>query len=483
MAPLAQKSTAVHILLFLFIGLFVGLALAFTADLPNKALFVIVGGLAFPFMLLLVKDLRRFLMLGAVFTMPIHLDVNFMHIFERQAGASTAGVSLSDILVIGLFIIWLIEIASQDHPYSVFFAKITLPAILFFEAAALTMLWAPRLDLAFMEVFRMFKVLFLYLVLINHIRDEDDLRLVVWALIGTLAFQGIISGLQIARGGRIGLQFLGEAPPDPDSDGSLWRVMGTLGHPNKLATYIESLILLCLGAFLVEQKKYLRYIAIAVFSLAMATLIMTGTRGAWIGFIVSFGVFIFFSLRNKHINIKMVVKPAITAVLAMALIVVAFSNMMSERLFGDDYGSAASRIPMFHIAVNIIAAHPIGGVGINNYQVKMREYNDSVRAMRYTTIPRPVHNMYLLVAGETGFIGLSMMLLLLASLFATLLKTVSSSSSLIAVTSICILGGIVAFSVHGMVDKHPPGGYAPFYAMMAVAVAANLIDHRRRSQS
>ena len=177
----------------------------------------------------------------------------------------------------------------------------------------------------------------------------------------------------------------------------------------------------------------------------------------------------------------MVIKPAITAVLAMAIVVFAFSDMMTERLFGDDYGSAASRIPMFQIAVNVIAANPIGGVGINNYQVNMREYNDSVRAMQYTTIPRPVHNMYLLVAGETGFIGLSMMLLMLVSVIATLLKTVSSSSSLVAITSICILGGITAFCIHGMVDKHPPGGYAPFYALMAVAVSAYLIDRRRRS--
>ena len=483
MAALSQKNNSVQILLFLCIGLFVGLALSYAAGMPNKGLFVIVGGLGFPFMLLLVKDLRRFLMIGAIFSIPIHLDVNFMHIFERQAGASTAGVSLSDIFVLGLLLIWLIEIASRDRPYTVFFARVTLPAILYFEAAALTMLWAPRLDLAFMEVFRMFKVLLLFFMLINHIRDEEDLRIAVWALIGTLAFEGLISGLQIIKGGRLGLDFLGEAPPDPDGDASLWRVMGTLGHPNKLATFIESLLLLCLAAFLVEKKKILRYVAIVVFGLGLITLIMTGTRGAWIGFIMAFAVFLFFSLRNRHIDMKMIVKPAITAVLLMALVVVAFSDMLTERIFGDDYGSAASRIPMFQIAFNVISAHPIGGVGINNYQVNMREYNDSVRAMRYTTIPRPVHNMYLLVTGETGFVGFAMMMLMLFSLLATLLKTVSSSSPLIALTSICILGGITAFCVHGMVDKHPPGGYAPFYAMMAVAVSAYLIDRRRRSRS
>ena len=478
MLRLAQKSIPIQIALFLCIGLFMGLALSRVADLPNKMLFAIVGGLAFPFVLLVVKDLRRFMMVGAVIAIPFHLDVNFMHVFERQAGAATAGISMVDIFVLGLLLIWLLELASQDHPYAVFFARIALPAILYLEAAVLSMLWAPRLDLAFMEVFRMLKVLLLFFMLINHIRDKDDLRIVVWALISTLAIQGVISGLQIIKGGRLGLEFLGEAPIDPDEDVSLWRVMGTLGHPNKLATYIESLLLLCLGAFLFERKKILRYAAIGVFSLALAVLIMTGTRGAWIGFILAFAVFIFFSLRNRHINVRMIIKPAITAVLAMAVVGFAFSDMMSERIFGDDYGSAASRIPMFQIALNVIAAHPIGGVGINNYQVNMREYNDSVRAMRYTTIPRPVHNMYLLTAGEIGIIGFAMMLLMLISLVSILVKTASSPSTLLSITAICLLGGITAFCVHGLVDKHPPGGYAPFYTMMAMAVAAYLIDQR-----
>ena len=154
------------------IGAFVGFAVSFVADMPNKAFFVVIIGLAFPFMILLVKDLRRFLIAATIFTMPIHLDINFMHIFERQAGASTAGVSITDILMLGLLLIWLIEIASEDRPYAVFFARVTIPAILYLEAATLTMLWAPRLDLAFMEVFRMIKVLLLFIILINHRFDD-----------------------------------------------------------------------------------------------------------------------------------------------------------------------------------------------------------------------------------------------------------------------------------------------------------------------
>lgn len=483
MLTVSRKNRSAQIFLFLLIGAVVGLVMSYAADMPNKVFFVIILGLAFPFATLLIQDLRRFLIVATILTLPIHFDINFMHVFERQAGAATAGISLTDIFLLGLFLIWIVELASEDRPYAVFFARLSIPAILYFEAAALSMLWAPRLDLAFMEVFRMFKVFLLYLILINHIRDKQDLRLAVWALMGTVAFEGLIAGMQIIKGGRLGLAFLGEAPPDPDGDSSMWRVMGTLGHPNKLATYIESLLLLSVGMFLVEKKKILRFVSLAIFSLGSVTLIMTGSRGAWIGFLLAFFVFIFFALRNKTINVRALFKPTLAALLILVVVGVAFSDMLQERIFGDDYGSAASRIPMIKIAINIISEHPVGGVGINNYQVNMREFNDAIESLRYTTIPRPVHNMYLLVAGETGFIGFFMMMLLLIALVRTLIQTAASKVPLLSVTSICILGGLCAFCVHGLVDKHPPGGYAPFYAMMAIAASAYLIDRRHHTSN
>jgi len=195
MLTVSRKNRSAQIFLFLLIGAVVGLVMSYAADMPNKVFFVIILGLAFPFATLLIQDLRRFLIVATILTLPIHFDINFMHVFERQAGAATAGISLTDIFLLGLLLIWIVELASEDRPYAVFFARLSIPAILYFEAAALSMLWAPRLDLAFMEVFRMFKVFLLYLILINHIRDKQDLRLAVWALMGTVAFQGLIAGI------------------------------------------------------------------------------------------------------------------------------------------------------------------------------------------------------------------------------------------------------------------------------------------------
>ena len=61
---------------------------------------------------------------------------------------------------------------------------------------------------------------------------------------------------------------------------------------------------------------------------------------------------------------------------------------------------------MFQIAFSVIEAHPLGGVGVNNYAVVMQEHDNTILGRRFGTMRRPVHNIYLLITGETGFIGL-----------------------------------------------------------------------------
>jgi len=465
-----KNSALGHVILFTGVGVAAGMVLFVALGYSLEFLLLAAAGIAGLAILIAVKDWRRFLLMGAVFTIPLQIDVNFMHSFEYQAGASTAGISLSDLFLFGLLLVNFLEMAIQKKTTAAFFAVISVPAILYFEMAVLSMVWAPRLDLAFMEVFRMFKVLLFYFVLIANVRSARDLRLVLWVLCASLAFQSIIAMLQTWKGGLLGLSFLGEAVPDPDRDVTVWRVMGTLGHPNKLATFVELLISICLALFVIEKSK-LKFFSFVIFLAAMMTLIMTGSRGAWISVMLAFVIFFILGILNPKIQLKSLVKPLLILMVVLVIASAAFFDMLKERISGDDYGSAMSRIPMIHIALNVISAHPFTGVGINNYQEKMREYNNSLLARQFTTIPRPVHNMYLLVAGELGIFGFFFMLwMVLAGIFV-LLDIVASPNPFYALTAISLFCGIAAFSVHGMVDKHPPGSYVLFYVLLALAAA------------
>jgi O-antigen ligase len=144
------------------------------------------------------------------------------------------------------------------------------------------------------------------------------------------------------------------------------------------------------------------------------------------------------------------------------------SDIINRRVRGEDYGSALSRIPMIQIALNLIEAHPVGGVGLNNYAVVMGEYDNTILGRRYKSIHRPVHNTYLLIAGETGILGLAAFLLLVFSIAAVLLRAMRSDDALHSLFALALACGFTAFFLHGLVDKHSPGGNPLFYLLLSL---------------
>jgi len=479
---IARKVISFQFMLFLLLGVILGLSIATIAELPNRLMTVVLLGIAFPFIAVIAGDVRRFLMAAIVFTIPLSIDVNLHHSFENQAGAATLGIALRDVFVLLLLFWWLVELASSEERPFRFFSRTTVPAIAYFEACLLTLLWAPRMDLAMLELVQMFKVLILYFVVANQIRDKRDLRLIAWVLIASVCFESAIAVVQMVTGKSLALGFLGEMQIKSRDMEKLMRAGGTLGHPNRLAMYLELLLPLCLGFFWSETIKRNRILVIGIFGLGLAALIMTGSRGAWVGVLFSLVVFFYMLHRNRQVNIRSVIGPAFLALLILGSLAFGFSDYIERRVSGEDYGSAVSRIPMFQIALSVIEAHPLGGVGINNYTIKMREYNDTILGRRFKTFARPVHNMYLLIAGETGVLGLTMFLWLLFGLTSSILAAVKVGDLQISILATSLFTGLIAFLIHGLVDKHPPGGYPLFYCLMAIAAAIYQKSRQLQSQ-
>ncbi len=464
--------------LFLAGGLLVGLLVIRFSDLPGRFASVAILALAFPFIAMMAADFRRFLLMAITLSLPIALDVNIKHLFENQAGAATIGVSVRDVLVVVLLLWWIVETVVMKKRHFHFFPRITVPAFLYLEACILTLLWAPRSDLAIMEIVQMSKALILYFIVANQLRSEDDIRLVLRVLTATVLLEGALAVLQLISGRSLALDLLGEMQVDTGEYGRLERVGGTLGHPNRLAMYLELLLPLCFGLSLLEKKRSLRFFAGLSFGFGLTGLILTGSRGGWIGVLIAMLMFFFLLVRNRHVALGRILRLAVFFLIILSSVGLLFSETIENRLFGDDYNSAIGRIPMFQIAWSIIQDHPFGGVGINNYAVNMREYNDTLIGRRFTTIARPVHNMYLLIAGETGLLGLSLFLWLLIVTLATLVKCFRSRSAFVSISAISILAGLCAFFIHGFVDKHPPGGNAQFYLLLALTAALYVLPDR-----
>ena len=142
-------------------------------------------------------------------------------------------------------------------------------------------------------------------------------------------------------------------------------------------------------------------------------------------------------------------KAPIVILAVAALLYLPFHSLISQRLVGDDKGSAEARIPLMRLAFRMIADNPVLGVGIDNFTVAMDRYLTSEfrRAWLFT-----VHNKYLLVLAEIGILGLLAYVAFLLGTLRTGWKCWRLQNPLLSPLALGFVGGITGNMVHQTVD-------------------------------
>jgi hypothetical protein len=129
------------------------------------------------------------------------------------------------------------------------------------------------------------------------IQDQRDLELCWWALALALGGESLIALMQYISGNTLGLAFLGELQIEGEMVTSLQRVGGTLGHPNRLAWFLEILLPLTLGLVLLARTRIAWYTALVSFILGCSAMILTGSRGGWISTLVALTFFMVIAVK------------------------------------------------------------------------------------------------------------------------------------------------------------------------------------------
>ena len=99
----------------------------------------------------------------------------------------------------------------------------------------------------------------------------------------------------------------------------------------------------------------------------------------------------------------------------------------------------------------MISAHPILGVGVNTFIDVMKYYDITGISFSF---PEPVHNVYFLLAAETGIVGLCLFLVFVMKIGNVLFQGVRSSNRFISLSAICLASGMVSILVSNIADMH-----------------------------
>lgn len=208
------------------------------------------------------------------------------------------------------------------------------------------------------------------------------------------------------------------------------RASSTLFQPNFLASFL--LLTIPLAGFLVfsEKKQNIRWIFLSAGISQIMALIFTGSRGAWISFLVAIVIFavILFFQNKKNIKKRNLFIGGVSLILLLVI-----SGLVSGNRFRSlaDFstGSGAYRVQIYQAAISQIKQSPWIGFGYENQGDRLaREYQkdwavfESARLM-----PDRAHNLILDLTLCFGVIGLLFWLIWYNSIFYRL-KIISKKS-------------------------------------------------------
>jgi O-antigen ligase len=431
------------------IGLMLGVFILFVFRLPSKWVPLLIIAAIFPFLILVIGNLRKCLLALILLDIPFQLDIAIRShwIFESTGVINGYIISITTICLTALYALWMVEILLEKDSIKLPIRRPNLYLSLYLAITCISLFVADLQLLASFKIFLLLQIFLLYFYVINNIRDRDALLFIVAILlVGLLVESLIIIIMQVSGQGFSFAGVIGNIYAKATAPGDVSRIGGTLVSANSAGSYISLLLVPAFSLTMTSAKNSYKLLALMTFVAGIIALLLTGSRGAWLGASISFLIFGFGSFRSRWLSTKIIMVGIVLAIVIGLL----FYAPVYERIFGYDSGAAASRSSQNKIAFQIIRDHPILGVGANNYPVIQRIYLS--RDPNNSVFKWAVHNKYLLEWAESGIFGLLFFILFLLSTIRHGFRIAQANDSLYSPLAFGFTAAIIGQMAHMFFD-------------------------------
>jgi O-antigen ligase len=302
------------------------------------------------------------------------------------------------------------------HPKGLSFPAPLLFMTAFLAWSALASLQSPYSGVVGPALIDYLKMLLIFFVAINCSKTISQLGVLIglWVLFFGLypargTYFNFLSG--IGTFGRYGWNF-------------------SFANYNDLAAY--SILALSLSAFLLAGRfpRWVRTGALASTAGLALLVVITQSRGAFIGLVIAFGFMVVRS-RSRTRLIKFGLFAALGIVLvAPGAVWERFSRMKfltNTDTIGEADSSAEQRWVLIQIAMEIAKQNALTGVGLGAYSDAHGQYAEERQEWQMGRGNRDAHNMYVSISAETGIPGLILFVCMLGS---ALLRSLSVEKKL-----------------------------------------------------
>lgn len=246
------------------------------------------------------------------------------------------------------------------------------------------------------------------------------------------------------------------------------RLTGTFVHPNPFAFYLLIVIASCLiYMFCVKLTSlFSSPLALLVLVVSFAELVMTYTRGAWLGFCVMV-------LISSIVTGRDFAGLYLQLMTGFALIMLPFVQKVKDRFTGlfsinTEKSSLSTRLHIWGKMIAVSFEHPLIGHGLGTFE----HYAIGVLSWQICA-----HNEYLRLFFETGIFGLLSYLLLIAVTLNILLKkTIQLRGSRERAIPGIVFALSLSFSAMSIGDNIADNLVSQWYlwSLIALAVSVNM---------
>jgi O-antigen ligase len=249
----------------------------------------------------------------------------------------------------------------------------------------------------------------------------------------------------------------------------------TLGSSNTVAAAIE--LLAPTAALIAWQRRHSRLLTGLIVGLTLAALVMTGSRGAWLGAAAGVLLLLAWGIRERGLGGLIPADRRRRVLLGAGLLVLAIpvGVLVVGRLLGSDAG----RVELWRAAWSIFTSAPILGGGPGSWPDL--HAGQPISGPTYAVLYTPHSSLFLILA-ELGLVGLAATAWLgiaIARLVQRALRaspaagTLASAAGRIASPASAAVAGatLLALGVHSLVD---PMWHIPGIAALTMIVVARL---------
>jgi len=400
--------------------------------------------------------LEKFVFYFLIFCLPFQVR-KIIYQFRGDFNEWTSiYIYLTDILLVFVFLLWLWRKKKQRF----FILRQAQDVIkkpgfwlgVFLMISFISLVQARNIGLGFYSWIKLLEMIGLFLYLKYNFKELFNFKKLSYVFIASGLWQSFIAISQYIQQKSLGLRFLTESPLSPEIAGvakiivdgtKMIRAYGTFPHPNVLAVFIFICLFFTFCLFLNKKNSFKSYIFLSVtFFFLFFTLFLTYAR--LVIFIFLLSSIIYFIILFKK-NKKQILSLFLLIIICLSIITYFAWPEISSRFY-ISAGEQSIGLRLFYSQTSflIIQEYPLLGIGIGNFVWEIRQMLDLLSSWLH----QPVHNIYLLIASETGLIGLFIFLMFLYQLLRKFNKKLKNKKHYLLLLIVC------AFLFLGLFDHY-----------------------------